>query len=90
MKKVLVTGSCTLAKLQWRRTLVQQIAVELFYLHPFFNLLISPLPSVRQRNRNATAFASLKKFAPHFFNHAPGVTEPKDVANPVTGFNYKE
>jgi hypothetical protein len=28
---------------------------------------------------NGAAFASLKKYATHFFNHAFGVTEPKEA-----------
>ncbi len=39
----------------------------------------------RLRNWNAAVFASFKKYAPHFLNHAFGVTEPKNAANPVTG-----
>ena len=37
------------------------------------------------RNWNAVVFASFKKYAPHFLNHAFGMTEPKNAANPVTG-----
>ncbi len=51
------------------------------------NELLSPPQPVRLCNRNTTAFASLKKFAAHFFNPAFGVTEPKEVANPVTVLN---
>ncbi|MEO6722823.1 MAG: hypothetical protein ABIN67_20820 [Ferruginibacter sp.] len=36
------------------------------------------------RNRNAAAFASLKKSLRSFFN-PPRRTEPKEAANPVTG-----
>ena len=34
---------------------------------------------------NGTAFASLKKYASHFFNHAFSVTEPKEAPYETTG-----
>ena len=34
---------------------------------------------------NVAAFASLKKYASHFFNHAFGVTEPKEATYETTG-----
>jgi hypothetical protein len=36
---------------------------------------------------NGAAFASLKKYATHFFNHAFGVTEPKEA--PYAGADRK-
>jgi hypothetical protein len=32
-----------------------------------------------------TTKSVLKKYATHFFNHAPGATGEKEAANPVTG-----
>ncbi|MEO6723056.1 MAG: hypothetical protein ABIN67_22010 [Ferruginibacter sp.] len=49
-----------------------------------FNLLVSPPQPAGLRNRNAAAFASLKKSLRSFFN-PPRRTEPKEAANPVTG-----
>jgi len=44
-------------------------------------------PATWWDNRNAAAFCLLKKYAPHFFNPASGVTRQKEAAYPVTGKN---
>jgi len=38
----------------------------------------------------AAAFASLKKYAAHFFNSAFGGTEPKEAAHAAAGVNSKK
>jgi len=38
----------------------------------------------------AAAFASLKKYAAHFFNSAFGVTEPKEAAYAAAGINLEK
>jgi hypothetical protein len=49
-------------------------------------LLLWPPQPAGLRNRDAAAFASLKKFAALIvFNPDFVPTEPKDAANPVTG-----
>ncbi|MEO6550726.1 MAG: hypothetical protein ABIN94_22160 [Ferruginibacter sp.] len=42
-------------------------------------------PAGGLRNRNVAVFASLKKYAAHFFNSDFIGTEPKKATNPVTG-----
>jgi len=44
----------------------------------------------RPRYCTAAAFASLKKYAAHFFNFAFGVTEPKEAAYAVAGVNSEK
>jgi hypothetical protein len=44
----------------------------------------------RLRYRNAAAFSSLKKYAPHFFNLAFGDTEEKEAAYAVAGVNSEK
>ncbi len=42
-------------------------------------------PAGGLRNRNVAVFASLKKYAAHFFNSACGETEPKEATYETTG-----
>jgi hypothetical protein len=63
----------------------------LFVLHLFFGGIFKFVAFAStaggQRNRNAATFGSLKKLASHFFNPHCVWTEPKEAANPVTGYD---
>jgi len=54
-----------------------------------FKFISFASPAGGLRNRNAAVFASLKKYASHFFNSDFVGTEPKKAANPVTGIEDK-
>jgi hypothetical protein len=55
----------------------------------FFKLVGFASTASGLRSWNVAAFASLKKFAAHFFNPALGGTDPKEAAYPATVFNSK-
>jgi hypothetical protein len=59
------------------------------FLIRLYNILVLPPQPAGCAPCIGAAFASLKKYAAHFFNPAVGGTEPKKAANPVTGLEFE-
>ena len=65
---------------------LHRIGIKLIFVLTRFKCMALIAQAAWLRCLNSAAFASLKKYASHFFNSAFGGTEPKEALYETTGF----